>query len=501
MRRCAAWMMGLVASVAVAQAPVKTESGDLTGVRSGNVRTYLGVPFAAPPVGNLRWKAPQPVVRSAAVLAADKPGPACVQVLSRSHLPWTEAFMVQNNASEDCLSVNIWAPAKGGKHAVLVFFHGGAFNEGSNSIASYDGTALAEHGVIVVDANYRLGILGYLATTALAEESGHGSAGNYGLADQIAALGWVQRNIAAFGGDPARVTIAGQSAGAQSVAQLIASPRAKGLFAGAIMNSGPPVWPATSITRLPEAEAAGDKFTQAHGGSLAALRAMAAEDLLNAKDAPPRRPVVDGWWLTEEPGDDLRTPVGSDVPVLAGWNADEGGTAVPNGKTADAYRADAEKKMGADATRFLKLYPGEDDAQAAKSQVTAARDRNYAIAALYADAYVRRRASEVYLYDFSRVPPWKAHPEFGAHHTAELPYFFGTLDRVKDRDYDATDRAVSREAVAAWVAFAERGRPGPPWVLAHNGGGPFNVLGDTFKVESKLDSLRAAFWKSILSKP
>lgn len=494
------FIMGIASSVTIAQTAVKTESGDLAGIRNGNVRVFQGVPFAAPPVGDLRWKAPQPVVRSTALLPADKPGPACMQTLSRSHLPWTEAFMVQNNASEDCLSVNIWAPSKSGRHAVIVFFHGGGFSEGSNSIASYDGTTLAEHGVIVVNANYRLGVFGYLATTALAEESGRGSAGNYGLADQVAVLGWVQRNIAAFGGDPARVTIAGQSAGAQSVALLIASPRAKGLFSRAIMNSGPPVWPATSITRLPDAEAAGDRFTQTHGGSLAALRAISAEDLLNVKDAPPRRPVVDGWWLTEEPGDDLRNPVGSDVPVLAGWNGNEGGTTVPNGKTAEAYRADAEKKMGADAARFLKLYPGDDDAEAAKSQVAAGRDRNSAIAALYADAYVRRRASEVYLYDFSRVPPWKAHPEFGAHHTAEVPYFFGTLDRVKDRDYVETDRAVSREAVAAWVHFAENGRPGPPWIFAHNGGGPFNVLGDTFKVESKLDSLRATFWKSFLGK-
>jgi para-nitrobenzyl esterase len=500
MRKGAVFLMGLAVSAAVAQVPVKTESGDIAGVRKGTVRMFLGVPFAAPPVGDLRWKAPQPVVRSTVALSADTPGPACMQVLSRSKLPWTEAFMVQTNASEDCLSLNIWAPSKGGKHAVIVYFHGGAFNEGSNSIASYDGTTLAEHGVIVVDANYRLGIFGYLATTALAEESGHNSAGNYGLADQIAALAWVQRNIAAFGGDTARVAIAGQSAGAQSVAQLIASPRAKGLFSRAIMNSGPPVWPATSVTPLREAEAAGDRFTQMHGGSVAALRAMSAEELMKVKDAPPRRPVVDGWWLTEEPGDDLRSPVGSDVPVLAGWNADEGGNSVPGGKTAEAYRLDAEKKMGADAARYLKLYPGDDDAQAAASQVAAGRDRNYAAAALYADAYVRRRASEVYLYEFSRVPPWKAHPEFRAHHTAEVPYFFGTLDRVKDRDYDSLDEAVSREAVAAWVSFAEKGQPGVGWIPAHNGGGPFNVLGDTFHVESKLDSLRAAFWKSVLAR-
>jgi para-nitrobenzyl esterase len=211
--------------------------------------------------------------------------------------------------------------------------------------------------------------------------------------------------------------------------------------------------------------------------------------------------VVDGRLLTGEPVEDLRHPVGSDVPVLLGWNADEFGNAVPNGKTADAYRADAEKKMGANAQRFLKLYPANDDEQAAKSQVAAARDRNFAVSTLWADAYGKRRESQVFLYYFRRVPPWKAHPEFRAHHTAEVPYFFGTLDKVTDRDYDVTDRAVSKTAVEAWVNFADKGKPTVGWIPAQHGGGPFNVLGDTFKIEPMLDSLRAAFWKDVLVKP
>jgi para-nitrobenzyl esterase len=493
----AAMVLGC-AGHAAAQA-VKTESGDLVGTRAGDVRMFLGVPFAAPPVGDLRWREPQPVTRSAKPLAADKSGPACMQKLSRSKLPWTEAFMVQNDASEDCLSLNIWTPSRlSGRHPVIVFLHGGGFVEGSNSIASYDGSTLAARGVIVVNANYRLGVFGYLATTALKSESSHNSAGNYAMADQIAALEWVQRNIAAFGGDPTRVTLGGQSAGAESVAELLASPRARGLFSRAIMNSDPLIWPAMTVTPLAEAMAAGDKFTAAHGGNMAALRAMSADSLLNATDAPPRRPVVDGWLLTGEPVDDLRHPVGSDVPVILGWNADEGGNAVPGGKTLAAYRADAEKKLGANAERFLKLYPATDDEEAAKSQVAAARDRNFAVAALWADAYSKRRQSQVFLYYFQRVPPWKAHPEYRAHHTAEVPYFFGTLDLVKDRDYDKTDYGVSRTAIDAWVRFADKGRPEAGWIYAHHGGGPFNVLGDTFRTEPMLDGLRAAFWHGVL---
>ena len=182
--------------------PVHTESGDLVGTTSDGVRIFLGVPFAAPPIGPLRWKLPQPVVKSTAPLAADKLGSACTQVLSRNKPPWTEEFMVQNDASEDCLNVNVWAPATGKGHAVLVFLHGGGFAEGSNGISTYDGTALAKRGLVVVTANYRLGVLGYLATTALEQESPEHSAGDYGIADQIAMLKWVQRNIAAFGGDP-----------------------------------------------------------------------------------------------------------------------------------------------------------------------------------------------------------------------------------------------------------------------------------------------------------
>ena len=482
---------------------VHMASGDLVGTRSGDVRIFLGVPYAAPPVGDLRWKWPQPVRPAVAPLAADRIGASCMQKLSRSKPPWTEAFMVQNEVSEDCLYLNIWAPAKTAvPHPVLVFLHGGGFVEGSGGIASYDGTALAQRGLIVVNVNYRLGVFGYLASSDLQAESPRHSTGNYAMADQIAALRWVQQNIAALGGDPQRVTVAGQSAGAESVAELLASPTAKGLFQRAVMNSDPLLWPAMPVKPLAEATAAGDRWTSAHGG-LPALRGMSAEALLNAPDVPgdARRPVVDGYLLPVQPGADLQSPAGGDVPVLVGWVADEGSASPSYGKMSAAdFRADAQKKYGPVAEHFLALYPAADDAQASRSQIAAARDRNLMITLLWAEAWKSHRRSPVYVYDFTRVPPWKAHPQYRAHHTADVPYFFSTLDTVHDRDYDSTDRAVSRTASDAWIHFAATGKPGAAWAPVTGDHGPVFDLGDTSGDHPVLDDAHAAFWRGVLLK-
>ncbi len=501
LRHAAAFL--LCVSTAHAQKAIRTESGDLAGTLAGDVRVFLGVPYARPPIGDLRWKPAEPVIRSTSTLPADRLGPSCMQKLSRSHLPWTEEFMVQNEASEDCLYLNIWAPAAykpRATHPVLVFLHGGGFVEGSGGIASYDGASLARRGLIVVTINYRMGVFGYFANTALQEESPHRSAGNYAMSDQIAALRWVRHNIASFGGDPARVTLAGQSAGAESVAELLASPAAKGLFSRAVMNSDPLLWPAMPLTPLPEAVAAGDAWSATEGGTLTALRSIPAETLLGAPGVPgaARRPVVDGWLLSKQPGDDLRAPAGSDVPVILGWVADEGSASPAYGKVpAGQFRADADKRYGAGAADFLKLYPAGTDAEARHSEIQSARDRNSAIAGLWAEAWSRHRTSPVYLYLFSRVPPWAAHPEFAAHHTAEVPYFFGTLDKVH-RDYTPEDRAVSDAAVSAWVRFSQTGTPGSGWSASSGMTGPVFDFGDTRTTRPMLDAERAAFWRSVL---
>jgi para-nitrobenzyl esterase len=481
--------------------PIHTESGDLLGTTSDGVRIFLGVPFAAPPIGPLRWKPPQPVAKSAAPLAADKLGSACIQTLSRNKPPWTEEFMVQNDASEDCLNVNVWAPANGKAHPVLVFLHGGGFAEGSNGISTYDGTALAKRGLVVVTANYRLGVLGYLATTALEQESPEHSAADYAIADQIAMLKWVQRNIAAFGGDPTRVTLAGQSAGAESVVDVMSSPAAKGLFQRAIVNSAPPLWPAGQLPELAAAVAAGDKWTDAHGGTLAALRAMPADEVLASKDARPesRRPIAGTALIPMQPGAAVQTGAAVDVPVILGWDADDGMLSPTYGKmSAEQFRADAVKKYGDLSERLLRLYPAPDDATARTSQIAAVRDRNFAIATLWAEAWRAHQHSPVYLYYFARVPPWPAHPEFGAHHTGELPYFFGTLDKTKTRAYDTTDRSVSEAAQQSWVHFAETGNPGSPWKAANGDNGPWTIIDQPLASKPELEKAKEDFWREVL---
>ena len=217
----------------------------------------------------------------------------------------------------------------------------------------------------------------------------------------------------------------------------------------------------------------------------------------------PRRavPTVDGDLLPVQPGDDLRSPRGSDVPVLVGWVADEGSASATYGKLSAAdFRADAQKKYGPATERFLALYPAADDAEASRSQIAAARDRNLMVTTLWAQAWKAQRRSPVYLYDFTRVPPWKAHPEFRAHHTADVPYFFSTLDKVHDRDYNATDRAVSHTASQAWIEFATTGRPGPGWTPVTGDHGPVMELGDTASEHPVLDDAHAAFWRGVLLK-
>jgi len=235
------WMFPTIAAIAVAVSllpvgeanVVHTADGPISGVTdSQGVTSYKGIPFAAPPVGNLRWRAPQPVARWTSVRKADHFGNACFQSKDYSRLPWTKPFMEQGPVSEDCLYLNVWTAAKSPseRRPVMVYIYGGGFTEGSGSVAVYDGTQLANRGVVVVNMNYRVGPLGFLVHPELTTESAHGSSGNYGLLDQIAALQWVHKNIAAFGGDPGRVMIFGQSAGATSVYDLMQSPLAKGLF-------------------------------------------------------------------------------------------------------------------------------------------------------------------------------------------------------------------------------------------------------------------------------
>jgi para-nitrobenzyl esterase len=469
-------MCALVSLHAAGPATVAVDGGRLTGApgRDGAVRVFKGIPFAAPPVGPRRWKAPEPVPAWSGVRAADRFGPACMQNAAGARLPWTEEFMHQGSVDEDCLYLNVWTTAAGRVgRPVFVYLYGGGFNEGSGSVAIYDGEALAKKGLVVVTVNYRVGVFGFLTHPELAAESPRAASGNYGLLDQVAALRWVQQNIAAFGGDPGNVTIAGQSAGAMSVYLLTASPRTRGLFHRAVVQSGPGALASLGVggaralaqPRTPAAQA-GAAFAKGRGAAtLSALRATPARELLApAAAAPPVRfgPVIDGWLLT----DDVETVYAKgwqqDVPLLTGMNADEGSAFGGYGKTTvAAFRAQARTRYGDLADQFLTLYPASNDADAGRAQVRSAREGALVSLQQLATERAATAKTPAFLYYFDRAIPWPEHPEYGAFHTGEVPYVFANLSLLQ-RPWTAVDRRIADAMSSYWVRFATNGNPNAP---------------------------------------
>ena len=447
---------------------VATDLGSVSGLTGrGGVTAFLGVPYAAPPVGDLRWRPPQPAARWEGVRKTQTFGASCMQAQPGSRLPWTEEFMTQGPISEDCLFLNVWTVARtpNARLPVMVWIYGGGFNEGSGSVAVYDGTELARKGVIVVSLNYRVGALGFLAHPELTRESEHKSSGNYGLLDQIAALQWINRNIAAFGGNPAQVTIFGQSAGASAVMQLMRSPLAKGLFVRAIAQSGPgrnrpPAAPTPATIVLADREAAGARYMESQGArTLSEMRALPASTFFAAPPAGssavtmPGGPFTDGWVLTPEQTTDQ-------VPLIAGFTADDlglGGGAASAKASIAAYESDARRLYGDQAAAFLKLYPAASDADVPRAQKTAARDRARVSMDIWADEQMKV-SKRVYTYYFDRAIPWPAHPEFGAFHTGEVPYVFNTLARL-NRPWEPADLTLAEAMSSYWANFGKKGDP------------------------------------------
>jgi para-nitrobenzyl esterase len=447
---------------------VRTEYGAISGVTdSQGVVSYKGIPFAAPPVGNLRWRAPQPLAHWTGVRKADHFGNACFQTKDGSRLPWTEPFMEQGAVSEDCLYLNVWTAEKSQnkRRPVMVFLYGGGFVEGAGSVAVYDGTHLASHGVIVVNLNYRVGPLGFLVHPELTKESGHGSSGNYGLLDQIAALQWVHKNIAAFGGDPDRVMIFGQSAGASSVYVLMKSPLAKGFFARAIAESGLRIFAIPRVTEptLADREQAGVRWAESKGArSLAELRVLSPDLLFKSADAGAptlsNQPVVDGWVLPV-PGS---APQASEVPIIAGIVADDLGISTvysgPGQRLSEASFRDAAKKKYADkADEFLKLYPVTSDEAVASMMKVAARDQIRVSIDLWSVDQLKL-SRKVFTYFFDRAIPWPEHPEFGAFHTSEVPYVFNNLELTR-HPFEPIDQKISDAVSTYWMNFAASDDP------------------------------------------
>jgi para-nitrobenzyl esterase len=460
---------------------VKVTGGLVSGVpgTDPSILTYKGIPFAAPPVGNLRWAAPQPIVAWPGVLKADKFSASCIQQIVPAFGPWTYEFMTHNDISEDCLYLNVFVPAKSaaGKRPVFVHIYGGGFTGGSAAVPIYDGEGLAKKGLVVVTFNYRLGALGFLAHPELTKESPHHSSGNYGLMDQIAALRWVHDNIAQFGGDPANVTIAGQSAGSMSVHDLTASPLAKGMFHRAIAQSGGStvggVGLAVEPAPLAAAEAEGQKFASAKGAkSLAELRALSWQKILEAvpgadpMSGPRFAPIVDGYVLPASFMDVIAQGRQNDVETLTGSTTGElGGLAslfMPHAPlTVKSFQDEARKRYGDKADEFLRLYPAATDEQAQIAQRDSTRDQ--ALVAMYLWAKVRSKTAKtrVYEYLWDHALPGPDAAKYGAFHSSEIPYVMNTLNR-SDRPFTDQDRKIAAMMSSYWANFAATGNPNGP---------------------------------------
>jgi para-nitrobenzyl esterase len=444
---------------------VPTEAGYISGLTSTDrsVLIFKGIPFAEPPVGNLRWKAPVPVQHWEGIKKCEAFSASAMQAKPAPFAMWSKEFMApEEPLSEDCLYLNVWTPAKnaGQKLPVMVWIHGGAFTSGSGSVPLYDGEEIAGKGVVFITINYRLGIFGFLAHPELSKESPQHVSGNYGILDQIAALKWVKANITAFGGDPENVTIAGQSAGAFSVNALVVSPLAKGLFQRAIAQSGGMFTTDGSIvTNLENAEKWGLGVTERLKMNMEQFRQMPAEDLLKVTG---RFGVnIDGAILPSV-NETFSTSSQNDVPLMTGWNADEFYFGSP--MKALTYKADAEKKYGENASAFLKVFPACTDEEAARSQklfsVLSFGWQNYH----WASVQNETGKSQSYLYYFSHVPPGL--PDFGAFHSAEFGYALKTL-KYWNRPFTAYDHQLSEIMSSYWVNFATNGNPNgkglPEW--------------------------------------
>ncbi len=471
---CAAMLLGAQA----AGAEVLAIDGGQIAVptpESGGVRSFKGLPYAAPPVGALRWRPPAPVVAWHGVRAADRFAADCMQK------PSERASPAARPRSEDCLYLNVWSAAPPrARLPVYVWIHGGGSRVGSGAQPQFDGTALARQGIVVVTINYRLGVLGFLSTRALSVESGYGASGNYGFMDDMAALRWVQRNIGAFGGDPARVTIGGESSGSVSTGVLMASPLAAGLFHQAIGESG-------SVFRIAgfgSMGAQGLAFEEAKGGrlaarvgahDLAALRAVPATTLLSAADGMGvffNLPVVDGHLLPASPWHVFEAKRQNDVTMLIGWNADEGSLE----RMADHWTLQGllSRFYGAAAPQVAALYP-----EATPGDIGVATEAVGDNAIAYSTwkwgvAQQRFGKKPVYVYEFDRAPPvpdGAFGPAIdarlaGAFHGAEMVYAFDTLGAEPRWAITDGDRRVAAQMSGYWANFIKTGTPNGPGLPA-----------------------------------
>ena len=497
--RAAAWLLTMVLGQGLARgATVQVDSGFLQGTDANGLRIYKGIPYAAPPLGELRWREPQRVRAWNGVRSATAFAPACMQ--AGVSMPGETPPAV----SEDCLYLNIWEPVKRTEKRmpVLVWIHGGGYTNGSAAMPLYWGDRLAQKGMIVVTIAYRLGPLGFLAHSELTRESDHHSSGNYGLLDQVAALAWVQRNIAAFGGDPDRVTIAGQSSGSISVSILMASPLAKGSFQRAIGESGGLFEPLQLAPKylLANAEKDGEKFAASLGAtSIEDLRRLPASRL-TGNDSGITHPVIEPFLLPESPYEAFVAGRQHDVPLLLGSNAEEARAMVNvAGVTARGFVSDIAKSFGSLPPALMEAYSHANDAQAQMARLDFERDIRFGWDMW---AWARLQATTghgaVYYYSFRQRPPFPSdsvYAGWGASHFAELWYVFDHLDQYPWH-WTPADRKVAAAISAYWFNFATTGDPNgaglPAWPAFENTTGKVQYLADPMATDGVpgIDALR-----------
>lgn len=464
----------VAANFLMAQLPaqVKVENGILQGTYENGLTVYKGIPFAAPPVGDLRWKAPQPAAKWNGIRMADKFGPGAMQGINPP-----------SGKSEDCLYLNIWSPAKSPKEKVpvLVWIYGGGFAVGYTSDPMYNGENLAKKGVILVSIAYRVGQLGFLAHPELSKESSNHASGNYGLLDMIAGLDWIKKNIAAFGGDPDKVTIFGESAGGIAVSMLCASPLAKGLFNGAISESGgsfgptrPTTFPGENMKTLQQAEAEGQAFVQKAGvASIAELRKIPADKVPSGFGMAGGWPIIDGYVIPDDQHNLYEAGKYNDVPILVGYNSDEGASFSPP-KTPEDYIAAVQKRYGRFADDLIKAYPvGSSTVPKTARDLT--RDAAFGWQTwAWATLHAKTGKSKVFYYYFDQHPDYADTSKrfgYGSPHGQEVAYVFQHLDKSKP-DITNTDFAIADAMSTYWTNFAKYGHPNskgvPAWPAFSN---------------------------------
>ena len=496
--------VGAVAQKPAEMRPVQVDGGKVQGVliTDQQVVAFKGIPFAAPPVGELRWQPPQPVPKFKHVYVAEDFGPHCIQFGT-----YPDMVFHDPGPSEDCLTLNIWAPAdaklakKAAGLPVMVWIYGGGFNTGGTSENRQNGEFLAHRGVVVVSMNYRLGIFGFFAHPELTAESPVHSSGNYGLMDQAAAIAWVRRNIAAFGGDPANITVFGQSVGGSSVSALMASPLMKGLFAKAIGQSGAAFYSSGYQGREDRERVDSSWAERAFGtNKMFYLRNLATDDVAREAmrpNAPNFGPDIDGYFLPDTVPHIYAEGKQAHIPVLGGWVANE--RPAPPGTTATSFTSQAQTQFGPNAPAFLALYPAATEAEAIKSAGDFASDNFTAFPTWsWLEAQTKTSGAPVYRYLFALGSPGDRNHTVsqGAFHSDDIEYEFGTLESRPEMKIRPEDRKLSEQIQAYWTNFAKTGDPngpGLPQWPAYSADGGWQVMRLDATSEAKPDALRGRY--------